>query len=313
MLGAVDEALDDHVGALGLGQRERGLDVVFAVQIERHATCVVAVGRLHGDGEADVLGNLPGFFGVGRDLAFGHGHTAGGEQALGEVLVLCNAFGDRAGLVALGGPDAALCGAVAELHEVAVVQTNVRNAAFAGGIDNAAGAGAEVTVVDFGLDGANGGLQIKRLIVDGRHQQLVAIGQSGARHGFFGAAEHHAVHAALRYLARLTKLGGHAGQVEQLDDHMLQHMAHPGAFLQAQQKAAALAYATMVLDQVGQPGAQTFVEAGDLVGRVIFQFPQIQPDLQNGAVGPDAGSAQIGSAQKFDIFEGRHGLQLVIS
>ena len=77
--------------------------------------------------------------------------------------------------------------------------------------------------------------------------------------------------------------------------------------------AAALAYATMVLDQVGQPGAQTFVEAGDLVGRVIFQFPQIQPDLQNGAVGPDAGSTQIGGAQKFDIFEGRHGLQLVIS
>ncbi|MPM44284.1 hypothetical protein SDC9_90962 [bioreactor metagenome] len=127
--------------------------------------------------------------------------------------------------------------------------------------------------------------------------------QGCARHGFFGAAEHHAIDAALRDLARLAELGGHAGQVQQLDDHVLQHMAHPGAFFQAQQKAAALAHAAVVLDQVGQPGGQTFVEAGDFVGGIVFQLSQIKPDLQNGAVGPDTGAAQVSGAQELDIVE----------
>jgi hypothetical protein len=69
---------------------------------------VVAVRGLDGHGKADVLRGFPGFFGRCHDLAFGHGHAAGGQQALGEVLVLGNAFGDGAGLVGLGRPDAAL-------------------------------------------------------------------------------------------------------------------------------------------------------------------------------------------------------------
>src|SRR2546427_4398962 len=36
--GAVDEALDDHVRAFGLGQREGGLDVGLVAQVQRHAT-----------------------------------------------------------------------------------------------------------------------------------------------------------------------------------------------------------------------------------------------------------------------------------
>ncbi|MPM44283.1 hypothetical protein SDC9_90961 [bioreactor metagenome] len=158
VLGAVDEFFDDHVRAFGLGQCEGGLDVILAAQVQRHAACVVAVGGLDGDGKADVLRHGPCFFGIGRDLAFGHGHAAGGEQALGEVLVLRDAFGDGAGLVALGGPDAALRGAIAQLHQIAVVQADVRNTTLAGGIHDAAGAGAKIAVVDFGLDGLNGGL-----------------------------------------------------------------------------------------------------------------------------------------------------------
>jgi hypothetical protein len=69
-------------------------------------------------------------------------------------------------------------------------------------------------------------------------------------------------------------------------------MAHPGAAFQALDEAAALADAAGVLDQVGQPGGQALVEAGNLVGRIVFQLSQIQPDLQYRAVGPDTGATQ---------------------
>ena len=95
------------------------------------------------------------------------------------------------------------------------------NAPFAGRIDDAAGAGAQVAVVDAGFDGLDGGFEVERLVVDGGHQEPVPPGQGGARYGLFGAAKHHAVHAALRDFARLAKLCGHTGQVQQLDDDVL--------------------------------------------------------------------------------------------
>ena len=270
---------------------------------------MVAVRGLHRNGEADLLRHFPGLIGVADDLALGHGHAAGGEQPLGEILVLGDALGDGAGLVALGGPDAALRGAVAQLHQVAVVQADVRNAPGAGGVHDAAGAGAQVAVVDGGLDGVDGGLEVECLVIDGGHQQTVAMLQRHAGHGLFGAAEHHAVHAAPRDLARLAELGRHAREVEQFDDHVLQHVPHPGAFLQAQQEAAALAHAAVVLHQIRQPGGQALVEAGNLVGGVVFQLPQVQPDFEDRAVGPDTGTAQVGGAQELDIVEFGHEVQ----
>ena len=308
---AVDEFFNDHIRAFGLGQRESSLDVGFLGQLQGHATGVVAVRGLDGDGETNVLRHFPGFFGRSHDLAFGHGNAAGREQALGEVLVLGNAFGNGAGLVRLGRPDAALRCAVAQLHQIAVVQADMGNAALGRSIDDATGRWAQIAVVDRRLDGVDGGLEVKRLIVDGRHQELVAIFQRHAGHGLFGAAEHHAVHAALGDFTRLAELGRHAGQVQQLDDHVFHHVPHPGAAFQALDKAAALAHAAGVLDEVGQPGGQAFVEAGNLVGRIVFQLSQIQPDLQNRAVGPDTGATQESSAQELDVVEFRHVRQRI--
>ena len=61
----------------------------------------------------------------------------------------------------------------------------------------------------------------------------VALLQRHFGHQFFRAAKHHAVHPALAHAAGLAKLSAHAGQVEQLDDGVLQHMAAPRAFLKA--------------------------------------------------------------------------------
>ena len=194
---ARNEALHNHLRAFGFGQGESGFDFRLVRQLQRDAARVVAIRGLDGDGRANLLRHFPGLFGAGHHAALGHGHAASREQAFGEVFVLRNAFGNGAGLVAFCGPNAPLRCAVAQLHQVAVVEANVGNAPFAGRIDDAAGAGAQVAVVDAGFDGLDGGFEVERLVVDGGHQEPVPPGQGGARHGLFGAAKHHAVHAAL--------------------------------------------------------------------------------------------------------------------
>eukprot|EP01038_Epipyxis_sp_PR26KG_P014792 gene14792-19877_t len=136
VLVARDEALHHHVAALGVGHVVGRFDVFLLAQVQRHAPAVVAVGGLDHHGQADVLCGLPGFLGAVDDLAFGDGHAAGLEQALGQILVAGNAFSNRAGVLGLGGPDAALAGAVAQLHQVAVGQADRWNLAVGGGVDD---------------------------------------------------------------------------------------------------------------------------------------------------------------------------------
>ena len=297
---AAYEALHHHLAAMRLGHAESRFHFFPGVEVQRHAAAVVAVGGLDDHRQADVFRGFPGLLRAADDYAFRHGHAAGGEQAFRQVLVMGNAFGDGAGEVGLGGPDAALAGAVTQLDQVAVVQANVRNAAVGGGRHDGRGAGAEVAVIDPGADFLHRNLYVGRaegFVVDGGHQQPVAFGERRAGHLFVARPEHHAVDAAFRGAARLAKAGRHVGQVQQLDHHMLQHMAGPGAFAQALDEAAALADAAVVLQQGGQQGDQPVIEAGQQVGRAVFQAAQIQPDFQNGPVSPDVGAAQVVDAQ----------------
>ena len=307
---AADETLDHHVAALGLSHREGGHDVFACLQVERHAPAMVAVGWLDHHRQANVLRGFPGFLGGGHDLPLRHRHAAGGQQAFGQVLVAGNAFGNCAGQIGFGCPDAALAGAVTELHQVAAVQPDVRDAAVGGGRHNGGGAGAQVAVIDFGADGFDSHLHVadgEWCVVDGGHQQRMAFGQRGAGHLLVPRPEHHAVHPASGGAARLAKAGRHVGQVQQLNHHVLQHMAGPGAFVQTLQKSAALAYATVVFQQRGQQARQAVIEARQQIGRKVFQVTKIQPNLQHGPVGPDVGAAQVIDAQQVDSIVVTHG------
>src|SRR2546427_8339673 len=159
---------------------------------------MVAVRGFDHHRQADVLGGLPGLFGTVDNLALGHRHAAGGQQAFGQVLVVGNAFGNRAGEVGLGGPDAALAGAVAELHQVALVQADVGNAPVGGGRHDGGSAGADIAVVHLGADFLGGSLYIGRVVglaVDGGHQQPVAFGEGRAGHLLVPGPKDHAVGA----------------------------------------------------------------------------------------------------------------------
>jgi hypothetical protein len=132
---------------------------------------------------------------------------------------------------------------------------------------------------------------VERLVVDGGHQQLVALFQRHAGHGSSRARN------TMRYTPRLEfrgsgRTGGHAGQVQQLDDDVLQHMAHPGALRRRWMKPPRSPTPQWCSIRRAASG-QALVEAGNLVGRIVFQLAQIQPDLQYRAVGPDVGAAQV--------------------
>jgi hypothetical protein len=274
------EALDEHLAAMAVGHRPGGLDLFARAQVQRHAAAVVAVGRFHDHRQSDVLGRGPGLGRAGGTLALGHRHADLGQQALGQVLVAGDAFGDGAGAVGLGGPDPMLAAAVAELHQVAAVQTQMRDAALGGAGHDVCGARAEVGVVDGLAHGFNGAIDSGRAVVHQVHQQPVSVGQCGARHDLVAGAEDHAVDAALRGAARLAETGGHAGQVEQLDDQVFEHMAEPGAFAQPLAETPGLADAAMVLRQGRQRRTQAVDKTGQLVRGPVLQRAEVEPDLQ---------------------------------
>ena len=189
-----------------------------------------------------------------------------------------NALANGAGQVGFGCPDAALAGTITELHQVAVVQPDVRNAAFGGGGHDGRCAGAQITVVNLRAYGLHRRLHIGRairLVVDGGHQQPVAFGQCGAGDLFVACAKHHAVDAMLRRAAGLAKAGRHVRQVEQLDHHVFKYMASPGAFVQALQEAAALAHTAVVFQQRRQQGQQPVIKAGQPVAGIVFERTEV--------------------------------------
>ena len=296
-----NEALDHHAAAFGLGGGVGGLDVGALGQVQRDRAAVVAVGRLDHHRAVKILRRFPGGGGAVHRLARRYWHAALRQQFLGQVLVARNALGNGAGAVGFGGPDATLVGAVAQLHQVAVVQPHRGDAALAGGVDDAGGAGPQAQAVDHVFQAFDGGGDVVGTVVDGGFDQVARGGQRGLAHRFVAGADGHLVNAARAGFARLAKAGLHPGARLQLQRHVFHDVCRPGAVAQAQQKAATLAHAATVLDQARQPGGQPFVEAGQGVGWPVFQFANVHQRLDHGAVGPDAGAAQVGHAQDVDV------------
>ena len=272
VLVAGDEAFNDDLAALGIGHTKSLFDIGLFAQLQRHAPAVVGVRRFHHHRQTDVLCGLPRVGGVVHHPAFGHRHTSGLQQAFGQVFVAGDVFGDGAGEVGLGGPDTALTRAVTELHQVAVVEPQVRNAALGGGRHNRRRRWAKPGVVDHLAQLMHRRVHIKRFVIDRCLQQRVAVAQRGFGGGGVAGPKHHAIDARLAGAAGLTKAGGHARAVEQLNDAVLQDVPRPSAFAQALNEAASLAHTAVVLLERRQPRQQTLGQPGQGVGGPLLQL-----------------------------------------
>ncbi len=147
------------------------------------------------------------------------------------------------------------------------------------------------SLIDHLVQAGDGGRHIERLVVHRRQDQVAACVQCGAGDVFIARTHHHLVHPAHAGAARLAEAALHPGQVLQFEGDVFEDVPGPGAFAQPLQEAAVLAYAAAMLDQRGQPRAQSLVETGNGVGRGIFQDANVQPDFQNRTVCPDVRAA----------------------
>ncbi|MNY28056.1 hypothetical protein D3C86_1620080 [compost metagenome] len=89
------------------------------------------------------------------------------QQALGQVLVLRNGLRHGAGHIGLGGLDAALLAAPAELHHRALREAAVRNATRHGGVDDGAGTRPQAHVLVKFAQAVQPVVEVEGLVVPG--------------------------------------------------------------------------------------------------------------------------------------------------
>ena len=92
-------------------------DLIARLNIHRHAFALAAILRLDHDRQAYAQRDFPGFIDGLYGCTDRDGYASGMQKVLGEILVLCDGFGYRAGGIDFGCLDTALSVAPAYLHK----------------------------------------------------------------------------------------------------------------------------------------------------------------------------------------------------
>ena len=180
------EALDQHFladfacGLVGDHQMIAGFD------IDRDALALVAVLRLDHDRCADFLHGGPGVIGIGNRSALRHRYAGCVQQPLGELLVLRDGFSDGAGAIDLGGLNAALPAAPAELHQAALREAAERNTTRGGGMHDGAGAWSETHILIEIAQLSERRGQVEGCVLDGGAAERFGELEGEAADGFLG-------------------------------------------------------------------------------------------------------------------------------
>ena len=228
------QVLLDHHRAVAFGAGIGRLEGFLVGDVDRHAFALVAILRLDHHRQADGLGRLPACFGVLDRQAPGHRHAGGVQQSFGQVLVLGDGFGNRAGGVGFGGLDATLPDAPAKLHQAAVGQAPVGDAACDRCIDDGPGRGPQAHILVECVQAGNGVFDVEALALQGCLAELAAQIESEPAHRLFGVLHHDLVDAG--FLGGRGAAEGHraAGLALQRQHHFLERVGHGGGFARPQ-------------------------------------------------------------------------------
>ena len=259
--------------------------------VDRDALALVAVLGLDSHWHAHFQCRSPGVVHVTDGAAHGHRHTGGAQQFFGQVLVLRNRLGHRAGGVQLGGLDAPLAGSPAKLHQAALGQAAVRNTARHGGVHNRAGAGPHALVLVQLAQLRQGVVHVKAAVVQGGMHQRLRQRHGQLAHGLFAVFDHHLVGAGLQchggvaegHRATGSRLQSQCGQCQHMRQRHRDHLSALGGLPQC--------------TQAGEQGTQLHFKAGQaaqaasvgLAGHDGFQRRVAAPEV-GAAQGPDAGN-----------------------
>ncbi len=294
MVVALEVGLDDHRARVLARALEPGRDLRVAGQADRDAAAVVAVVGLGHDRKAEAVRGAHGLALVLHQLLARHRQAERGEDAVGLLLVARELDRDVRRAAGDGRLDALLVLAVAELDQRLVVEPQPRDAALLGGVhqrgrrrpERAPLREADVLVARRrpvpALGHGAGGAQ---LVGQQRAQQ--AQRQLAGRDAFLalGVFIDDGVEARAIQAARLAEGDVLAGDVLQLERHVLEHVAEPGALVlvHAADETAGLAIGAAVLGEAGQGRDQAVDEAlAELAGRPRSSSPRSSSSRMTG-------------------------------
>ena len=140
---AFNHDLGADFGGGGIGRQH----AFMGLDIDGNAFALIAVLGFDHHRAADFTCRRPGILGIRHGPPVGYRNPGCIEQFFGQFLVLGDGFGNGAGAVCLGGLDAALPAAPAELHHAARSHAPIRDAARHCGLNDGAGAGPEALVL----------------------------------------------------------------------------------------------------------------------------------------------------------------------
>ena len=265
-----------------------------------HAASVIPVGGFDHHGQADILCRLPGFLRGCNDSPLWHRNSALRKQSPGEFFVARNPFGDGAGAIGFGGPNASLLAPVTELNEVSFVQAHHRNTPVFCGRCDGCRAGAE----PFGLSQitqcVDCRIEVEWAVCHRGENQIASNLKRESGDGLLLSADDDAVNAAFAGFARPTKARLETNKTEQFQRNMFENVRWPGPLIQTLKESAADPGAASVLDQAGQPGGQAFRKSRDSVGRKVLEGANVHLGFEDRAIGPDVWTAQNDLADEFD-------------
>jgi hypothetical protein len=251
-------------------------------QVDRDALALVAVARLDDDREADFQRGGTGIILVLGRAALRHGDPGGVEKFLGQLFVLGDRFGNGAGEAGFGGLDAPLPAAPAELHEAALRQAAVGNAARDRRGNDGAGRRPEPDVLVQFAQLPERPFDIEGLVVQRRIAELFGEIEGQPADVFLGVFDDHLVDAGFDSRCRAAEGHRTTGLRLQSEGGEFQRMRHR--------------------DGVEMVGRNQVAKFGEAVAQAGFETGQVG-DCAFGALAGDDGldcrvpAPQIGAAQ----------------
>src|SRR5690606_31051635 len=219
-------ALDDDVVVVAPGGGECGGQLGPRLDADGHALALVAVARLDHHRQPDLARERPGVVHVGAAATGGDRYARRGEQLLREFLVLRDGLRDRAAAIRLGRLDPSLAAAPAELHQAAVGQATVGDAARHRRGDDRTGARAEAQVLVEIAQSRECAGQVEGRVLAGRRAQAHGTVHRLAPDGLLGVLDDDVEDAGLPGRDRARERYRAAGLRLQPERRELQQLRH---------------------------------------------------------------------------------------
>jgi hypothetical protein len=281
IVAAVDVRLDDDLARprLAPGVRECAPNIVLRAEIEMDAPAVVAVERLDDARVAELPGGADGCVLVVDDLRARDGQAGRVEQPVREVLVARDVDRDAGRPRCHRRADPLLVDALAELDERVAVETDERDVARGGLVDDRLGGRSErlplgepdqPLELDAEVEGMGGVLRGDE-VVDEADRELAGLQADG----LLAELVDDVVPALLARAAGLAVAGVRAGEVLELEGDVLGDVARPRAVAEPGEESAAPVERAGVVLERGHEGDEAVHEARDRVRRERLEGAEV--------------------------------------